>query len=242
MFDTITQTPYNPRMSQQPTPLHPSNTPEQPPTAEGGDDIAYFKRVLLHLVEIGDELAEMVRQEARQSAQAQAEAAKRNPDPQIITPIVVPPHIKDAFDLITRSVRRSMVLYQKLKEPQKASPAYNRVAARKKIIRDVEDTIQSRAPQGQEENLHAELAERLERPEFDDELANRSIAEIVTEICRDLGIGGLHSMHPWKRRMPRDIAILQARAEQLYGQAPSAELAALLGHQNTQRVSTPDDS
>jgi hypothetical protein len=65
-------------------------------------------------------------------------------------------------------------------------------------------------------------------PDLEDEIANRSIAEIVTDICRDLGIAALPGTHPWKRRIPHDIAILNARAAQLYNQAPSAELAVLL--------------
>jgi hypothetical protein len=124
-----------------------------------------------------------------------------------------------------------MVLYQKLNEPLKA-PSTDRAAARRRIIRDVEDAIQSKAPTGEQEKLNAELVERLERPEFDDQLANRSIAEIVTEICRDLGISGRNAPHAGKRRTPLDIAILNARAAQCYGHAPSAELATLLSHPN----------
>jgi hypothetical protein len=193
--------------------------------------VAYFKRVIRHLVEIGDEFAEMVRQEARQSIQAQAEAAKRHPDPQWAPPQVVPLSVSDAYERLTRSIRRSMMMYQKLSEPQKAPPAYNRVAARKKIIRDVEDAINRKATGDHAETLRVELVERLERPEFDDELANRTVGEIVTEICRDLGISDLRAC---TRRTPRDIAILHARATQSSRHAPSAELAALLDH--------PDDS
>jgi hypothetical protein len=194
--------------------------------------MAFFKRVARHLVEIGDEFAEMVRQEARQSIQAQAEAAKRYPDPQMVPPQVVPPHIIDGYERITRSIRRSMVMYQKLNEPQKLAPAYNRVAARKQVIREVEDAIERKATGDRAETLRIELVERLERPEFDDELATRNVGELISEICRDLGISA--TMHPSKRRTPRDIAILHARATQSDGHPQSAELAALLGH--------PDDS
>ncbi len=188
----------------------------------------YFRRVLLHLVEIGDDLAEMVRQEAKQAARARAEAAKCQPVPLTPLPQAVPPTSTDAYERITRSMRRCMALYQKLAEPRKTPSPQHRTAARKKIIRDVEDVIQSKAPDDEQEILHAELLERLDRPELDDEIANRSIAEIVTDICRDFGIAALPATHPWKRRIPHDIAILNARAAQLHGQAPSAELAALL--------------
>jgi hypothetical protein len=214
-----------------------ANKPPQPEAVDDSEVMLKFKRVLIHFVEIGDEFAEMVRQEARMSIQAQSESAKRNPDPEFAAPLVVPPHITDFFERITRSVRRSMVLYQKLNEPPK-TPSPDRSTARRRIIRDVEDAIQSKAAKGEQEKLNVELVERLERPEFDDELANRSIAEIVTEICRDLGIAGLHASNPWKRRTPVDIAILNARAAQRYGEVPSPEIAALLG----QRVPHPNDS
>jgi len=201
-----------------------STPPPQPKAADDGEDMAYFKRVLRHLIEIGDDLAAMVHEEAAQAVQAQREANAQNPNP---PPLVVPREIKESYERITRSVRRSLVLYLKLNEPPKPTP--DRVAARRKIIRDVEDKIHAKAPPGEAENLRAELVERLERPEFDDEIANRSIAEIITEICRDLGVDTLHATNPWRRRTPRDIAILQARAAWLYGQNPTPELAALLG-------------
>jgi hypothetical protein len=242
MFDTGSKTDYTNCMHTPPFSPDLTNKLEQPATVAVAEDIADFKRVLSHFIEIGDEFAEMLRQEARQAIQAQAEAAKRHPDPQIVTPQVVPRDIIEAYERITRSVRRSMVLYQKLSEPIKTPPAHDRVAARKKVIRDVEDAIQRKATGARAEILRAELVERLERPEFDDELANRSIGEIVNEMCRDFGIAGLDAIHPWKRRTPQDIAILHARATQVYGQAPSAELAALLGDQTTQNVPNTDDS
>ncbi len=184
----------------------------------------YFRRVLVHLVEIGDEMAEMVRQEAR----ANAAAATREPDPQTALAPAPQTNLADAYERITRSIRRSIMLYQKLAEPQKILSEPYRIAARKKLIRDVEDAIQANAEPGDEEKLHAEFLDRLDRPDLENEIADRPIADIVTDMCRDLGIGGLRGSHPWKRRVPHDIAILNARAEQLAGVPPSAELQALI--------------
>jgi hypothetical protein len=192
----------------------------------------YFGRVLRHLVEVGDELVEMVHRESRQIAQAQAEREAGILDPQTAPspgPSSGPQSdLLGAYERVTRSMRRSIMLYRKLVEAKKSPSAQHRIAARKKIIRDVEDAIQANAEPGEEEKLHAEFLERLDRPELDNEIASRGIAEIVTDITRDLGIAGLYDAHPWKRRTPHDIAILNAWAEKRAGEALSAELAALI--------------
>jgi hypothetical protein len=176
-----------------------------------GEDTLYCRRILRNLMDIGDELAAMVAEQARAQKDNPAEAQKS----------------VAAYNSVAQSVRRTVLLHEKLGKPRKTRA--NRTAARKKIIRDVEDVIQDKAPDDEQETLHAELMERLDSPDIEDEITNRSIADVVTDICRDLGIAGLYDSHPWKRRMPHDIAILNARAARLYGEAPSAELAALLG-------------
>jgi hypothetical protein len=188
----------------------------------------YFGRVLRHFVEVGDDLVGMLHQEARLIAKAQAELAEGTLDLQT-APIQAPQSdLLGAYQDITRSVRRSIMLYQKLFEAKKTPPAQHRITARKKIIRDVEDAIYANAAPGKEEKLQAELLERLERPELDHEIADRKIAEIVTDITRDLGLSALYDDHPWKRRTPHDIAILDARAAKRAGEALSAEIQALI--------------
>ncbi len=88
----------------------------------------------------------------------------------------------------------------------------DRTAARKRIIRDVEDTIQRKTKDDEAERLHAELLERLDAPDLDDDIDHRPVAEIIEDICRDLGIANYPGAHPWKRRTPADIAILADRA------------------------------
>ena len=66
--------------------------------------------------------------------------------------------------------------------------------------------------------LRAELHERLDAPELadalDDDIAARPVTEIITEICRDLGLGldDMPGTCPARRRTPADIATLDARA------------------------------
>ncbi len=83
---------------------------------------------------------------------------------------------------------------------------------RKQIIREVEDTIQRRTDGAEAEALHAELYERLDDPDLDDDLDQQPVAEIINSICRDLGIEHFPGTHPWKRRRPADVRALCARA------------------------------
>ena len=64
------------------------------------------------------------------------------------------------------------------------------------------------------ERLRAELVERLDSPELEEEIGQRPIEDIVTEIRRDLGLEAMMGCNPWKRRAPAEIAALHARAAQ----------------------------
>ena len=116
---------------------------------------------------------------------------------------------------VARAVRRCVALARSLDEPVKPAqdPARRRAAARRRIIREVEDAIHRAAHDGDRaESLQAELRDRLDAPDLDDDIAARPLAEIVTEIRRDLGLASLPGDNPWKRRTPADIAQLNARA------------------------------
>jgi hypothetical protein len=182
----------------------------QPPVGHVGEATENCRRILSDLMDLGGELAAMVA--------AQALAQPENPE--------AAQKSVAAYATLTRSIRRTIMLHEKLGEPRK--PRRDRVLARRKIIRDVEDAIECHAPEHEQEILHAELLERLDRPDLEEEITARPVAEIVTDITRDLGVAGLHGVHPWKRRIPHDIAILNARAEILPGAASSEKLAALL--------------
>ena len=195
---------------------------------------------------MGTDLARLLHQ------QASAQAAQRTTPPsapQSPAPQPAPPPAPDAlipdplvstaaaFDRIARAVRRSIALARSLADPVPPArdPAQHRAAARKRILREVEDAIQRTAPaSGQTapshaapngsdadasdaaddsaEALTAELHDRLDAPDLDDDISRRPIADIITEICRDLGLAALSGAHPWKRRTPKDLEQLHARA------------------------------
>ena len=113
-----------------------------------------------------------------------------------------------AYDQATRCIRRCAWLVGKL-----AEPIATRTAARKQIIRTVEDTIQ-RKPRDDADDLHEELMDRLDKPDLDDEIDTRAIDDIIADIVRDLGLADHLGLHPWKRRTPKDVATLIARATQ----------------------------
>ena len=117
------------------------------------------------------------------------------------------------FDRIARTVRRTVALARRLDDPVRVrAGAGRREAVRRRIIREVEDSIQRCAPGESGAGLEAELFERLDGPEMDAEIDHRPAAEIIADICRDLGLATPPGAHPWKRRTPADIAALCARA------------------------------
>ncbi len=112
------------------------------------------------------------------------------------------------YEKLTRSMRLGILLADKLAEPipepKKLDPAA-RTAARKRIIRDVEDVINERAGTPERvENLERELLERLDAPDMELELASRPVDAIVLDLCRDLGLRA----SDYKRRIPPEIDLL----------------------------------
>ena len=148
------------------------------------------------MIELGVAITRMIHKQIA----AQADAAQDNPA------ATIAPSLPQNFDLITRNVRKSMLLFQHL-----AAPA-TRTQARQSIIRAVEDTIHRQAPRNEAGSLHREMLDRLDTPDFDEDLAARPIADLITEICRDLGLAGGPISDPWQRRTPADIATLKTRA------------------------------
>ncbi|HEY0205118.1 MAG TPA: hypothetical protein VGC15_13330 [Acetobacteraceae bacterium] len=122
-----------------------------------------------------------------------------------------------AFNQIARCVRRCVALAQTLDHPKQPAriPAQHRTAARKRILRAVEDAIQ-RPPDAPDlddpDTLHAELLDRMDAPDLDDDIASRPVEDIIRDILRDLGIAALMGTRPWKRRTPAHIAELCTRA------------------------------
>ena len=190
-----------------PAPSHPEPADR---ASQRDEDAQYYREVLHELIEIGTDIARAVhRQTTAAPAPAPEQASQPAPDPSI------------AFDRIARTIRRTIALARKLSEPAPLNPAQGtqqrRRAARKQIIREVEDTIHREAHgrEAEAESLNAELYERLDTLDLDDDIDTLPIAEIIAAIRRDLGIDphiNSRGISPWKRRTPRDVRDLCARA------------------------------
>ncbi len=215
----------------------PKNVPSPESADRQAQDTLYYRHVLHELIEFGADLARMLHREATAAAEAiaVAEAAKPAKDP--ANHLVTDPFLATrqdfttSFDRIARAIRRTITLARKLAEPLPApvDPATDRVhqhraAARRRIIRAVEDAIQRARRDSDAENLHAELVDRLDGPDLDDDIQLRPIADIIADICRDLGIAAAAGTHPWKRRTPQDIAALCELAAMPSRTRPQASL------------------
>ena len=192
---------------------HPKHAPDQP-----AEDAQYYRRILHDLIDMGADLAHLVHQQAK--AQAQTPEPTRDPAAEPA------PDLALAFDRIARTIRRTIALARKLAEPLPAPPAtkptQDRNLARRRIIRDVEDTIQRKANGTHAESLHDELFVRLDAPDLEDDIDHRPITDIIEDICRDLGLAAMPGTHPWKRRTPEDIKTLCGRAAASSPVAPRA--------------------
>jgi hypothetical protein len=166
-----------------------STAPLATPIAEA---TSHQQDVMNDLVDLGHRLVKLAVVQAEANTITIAEASK-------------------AYDRTTRNIRRCVLLFHKLAEP---IPATNRVAARKRIIRAVEDAIQRETDTPDSESLHGELLDRLDTLDLEDEIGDRPVEDIIADIIRDLGLAARAGSHPWKRRTPQDVADLTARAAQ----------------------------
>jgi uncharacterized membrane protein YccC len=121
------------------------------------DRTAHLQDVLNDFVDFGHRLIRLVVEQAEAGEMPVEKATK-------------------AYDRVTRSVRRSIMLIHKLAEPIKT---VDRVAARKRIIRVIEDNIQRHAEESEAETLHREFLERLDTPDWEDDLGERPVDEIA---------------------------------------------------------------
>lgn len=189
------------------------------PARQRAEDAQYYREVLHKLIALGSDLAAAVVRQAtaepgptmiEDAAGQRASQRAPCPDPSI------------AFDRIARAVRRTIALARKLSEPDRAPPRGKQVAqtaqqgaqespqharqrhlaARKRIIGAVEDTIRRHAEGADAEALYADLYERLDDPDLDADIEQLLLADVIAALCRDLGLAGLPDSHPWKPRTP----------------------------------------
>ncbi|HEY0204508.1 MAG TPA: hypothetical protein VGC15_10205 [Acetobacteraceae bacterium] len=212
-------------------------TPQHAPGPQAADthaaDTEFYRQALHDLINVGTHLARHLPEQA--DAQAAQQASTPTPQPTAAHPAPAPPapdalvKIVASFDPLARAVRRCIAQAQNLNAPKQQPPARNpsqdRTTARRRIIRAVEDVIQ-RPPDNDEcddaEVLLADLRERMDAPDLEDDIANRPAEDIIKEILRDLGLAALPGSRPWKRRTQADIAALNASAAAPSSPASSA--------------------
>ncbi len=159
-----------------------------------------------HLTEILDEMVELGAAIARSIA---ADIITGNPAPAEKATLAA------AFERVVGAMRRTALLSRHL-AAQRATAHGKAAAARKRLIRAVEDGISRQSPE-RAERLRAEFAERLDRPELaedlDHDLATRPIGEVIGELCDDLGLDRDHLLADAPRRTPDQIRDLITRAK-----------------------------
>ena len=187
----------------------PSDPPDTSPE-DAVDDAAFYRRVLHELIVHGSDVARVLRG-AVVGELAPADAGEPVAEALAGEALV---RTADAFERVSRGVRRAVALARRLDEPV-AGGRSQRVAARREIIRAVEDRIKWAASFGplDTEGLEAEFAERMDMADLEDDIRDRPVADIVADICNDLGLSDLGGRCGEKRRRPSDIAALCARAE-----------------------------
>ena len=190
-------------------------------TAAQAADREACRATVRELMDMGMDLARLVHAQARAQLDAAPAATQGGPAPDVTV----------AFDRIARAVRRTVMLLQRLNEPAASLPGQNlggqqRAAARREIIRGMEDRIQRSVGKTEADRLYAELAERMDSPDLEDEILGRPVAEIILDIARDFGLEASPGTHPWKRRTPADIAELCGRAAMPPADAPHTSLPA----------------
>jgi hypothetical protein len=163
------------------------------PIAPPGPDAEFFRDAMHALITMTVDVARLT----HESLKAQAAA-----DPASLSPKTIA-----AFNETARSVRRNILMANWVTQL-----AQQRVMARKRIIREVEDSIQRNAPDGTADRLHRELLDRLDTLDLINDIDTRPVDAIIVDICRDLGLAHIPGTHPWKRRAPDDLALLHARA------------------------------
>ena len=96
-----------------------------------------------------------------------------------------------ALDRLSRSVRRSVALQQRIEAGWPRAAADTRDAmVRRQVARGVGAAITRECDGDTAERLFDDLAERLAEPGFDEEIGALPVEVAVRRICQDLGLAG----------------------------------------------------
>ena len=225
-------------MSSSPALPEPANDASPTPVSQRDEDAQYYRQVLHELVEIGTRLARSHRPPGRArvhhtSPPQPPSRPASPPQPQHTSQHPSSPSPSSASRAPCAAPSRLPA-----RSPSPPSPARPRApqqgrssvapSARKQIIREVEDTIHREAhgSKAEAEALHAELYERLDTLDLDDDLDTMPIADLIAALRRDLGIAAhitSRGISPWKRRRPADVRDLCARAARPRAAQPRPE-------------------
>ena len=119
-------------------------------------------------------------------------------------------HLAKTYERTGRGIRRTIAFCHHLAKPAR-DPAKH-AAARRQVIRAVEDAIERSETRADPESLRSELYERLETTEFDEDLDHLTPDQAVEHILQDFGLANTPFYPPFPRRTPAQIATLAARA------------------------------
>ena len=175
----------------------------QPPTKQE-ENLAHYKQVLRNLVDMANDMAQSIhKQHLHQTEAASAALPPQNtPAPGFAQDLTIP------FTRIARTIRRTVLLAEHL---EKTPTQNHRAAARKRILREVEDVIHRNATPKQVESLTRELRDRLDAPDLEEDIDLRPLDDIIDDICRDLRVATPYANN-WKRRTPQEVETLRQQA------------------------------
>jgi len=183
------------------------------PAPEAGEDRAErHLRLLKDLADIGMNIARAVERQALERAAAEPVQASGQAEPGT--------DIGLTFQRVAKAIRQTVALEAKLSadreeglrlaaETEEARAEGRQREARRARLhqrrRDVSRAVRKaidNTDYGDKEDLLADLAERLEDEDIEADLHDRPLSEIITQICKDLGIDAnwmLWEGEPWER-------------------------------------------
>ncbi len=155
-------------------------------------------RVVTRMMEIEQQAAEVVASDLPVPGHQPAslsEAAASGQDVDAVTAAMAEavPRVEGlarAFDRVSRSVRRTVALIQRMQAgwPHPSSADNRQAMLRRQVARAVAEVIQRESDGEAAERLFDDLAERLDDPGVAAEIDALPEREVVRRICRDLGL------------------------------------------------------
>ena len=181
---------------------------QQDDPGQEAEDAQLYRAVLHELIHIGTDLARLTHQHAVAHAQAALQGAFPATPPQ--------DHAAD-FDRIARAIRRCIALARSLRDPPPPArdPARLQPAAPTPTVLKAGATQHPSATPGRNggtDTPSTEPRDRPDAPDRDRDVTTRPVADVIAEICRDLGLDTQPGVHLRQARPPADTDQLCAAA------------------------------